>query len=321
MSPDYDRQTHVLGSLQSSTDGRSQGQKSRQRYGQKMIQLLGSTLDGTRAKNNRSKMKNDSRQPYDMSVGIKSKVHGAATTNQDLSSVELKPITRSLRKTVTLDMNGSNNEDQLTASVGSGGEGSIEDYEKLNSSVQTTDFLEVVHDISGVTRIETRHPTVIQIIDTQPEGKTESGLKSTLTKERKPSPIENLILGTVDPSGQRFQSLPRAGRGKINQEQAMLDHLLNTCDDEGSEQENQQQSLEMIKLRKVLMTAMQMNKTSMDKKWSQMTPFERTKIKDCFTELLRDLNKQEVRAQRARGVLDSGTSGTQINKLNDCLTS
>ena len=44
------------------------------------------------------------------------------------------------------------------------------------------------------------------------------------------------------------------------------------------------------------MQAMQLSKTSNDKTWNQMTPFERAKIKTCFEELLRDMSKNERRA-------------------------
>ena len=96
-----------------------------------------------------------------MSVGIKA----GGSPKKDIINMPAKPsssfgpVDRSLRKTVTLDLHGSRNNDDRGELTVSGA--SVDQFDKLNSSVQTTDFLEVVQDNEGKTRLETRHPTVI----------------------------------------------------------------------------------------------------------------------------------------------------------------
>ena len=58
-----------------------------------------------------------------------------------------------------------------------------------------------------------------------------------------------------------------------------------------------------------------------------MTPFERAKIKDCFTELLRGMQKRERRAYsiESSSILNSddqeNRGGDFIDELTGCLTS
>lgn len=49
----------------------------------------------------------------------------------------------------------------------------------------------------------------------------------------------------------------------------------------------------MLKLRAVLDKAIKMSKTSADKTWNQMSTYERSKIKQKFEEILRNVNIAE----------------------------
>lgn len=72
---------------------------------------------------------------------------------------------------------------------------------------------------------------------------------------------------------------------------------------------------------------MKMSRTSADKSWNQMTPFERAKIKDCFQELVKKMHQGERRTGRT-GVqgprprpLRANPNADLIQELNDCLSS
>ena len=108
---------------------------------------------------------------------------------------------------------------------------------------------------------------------------------------------------------------------------AVLDHLASQgSDDEAQEEENPH----LMKLRRILLQAMKMSKTSQDKTWNQMTPFERAKIKNCFQDLLRDHSKTERRpgipTSSGLPILSTedqhGFPNTDlIQDLNNCLSS
>lgn len=284
--------------------------KKRERYNKfGMYAAVTSTLEKSGGMTKISIGKQKVEQPnyhYDMAVGIRATLNGSCTPKQSLmmsNSQEHEGGIRSLRKTVTLDLQSV--EDDITASIGS-----AEEMDKLNSSAQTTtDFMEIVEDDEGNQRISTRHPTVIQIVDKG--GKLHKASKGV-------NQVENLILGNKDKKHVSQPVSPRTGRGvKVDYEEAVIEELMLNAES-GIIDERPG----MAKLTKVLEQSLRMNKLSHDKRWAEMTPFEHAKIKHCFTELLKDLKKQELRVQRARSILDSGKEqkgGASIDLLNNCM--
>lgn len=103
--------------------------------------------------------------------------------------------------------------------------------------------------------------------------------------------MENMYLGTPT-QRDRPRYTGRLSSVNDNPAVAVLDQLAS----QGSDEENDDdENPHLNKLRSLLLQAMKMSKTSSEKTWNQMTPFERAKIKQSFQELLRDMTKTERR--------------------------
>lgn len=106
------------------------------------------------------------------------------------------------------------------------------------------------------------------------------------------SQVDNLFLGTPT-NRDRPKFVGRiASVNDYPSAIVVLDKLARSENSDDDENENPH----LARLRILLIKAMKMSKTSSSKTWTQMTPFERAKIKESFTELLRGSTKKEKRA-------------------------